>query len=449
MGYESIPKLLLTMSAPIAFSMLFQSLYNVVDSIFVSRVGEEALAAVSLAFPVQSLMNAVAIGTGVGMNALLSKSLGERKFEKANVTAQTGLFLTLASAIIFVFIGLFLSEAFFATQTNDPLIHEYGVQYLTIINIFSVGLFLQIIFERLLQSTGLAFLSMITQIAGALFNIIFDPILIFGLGPFPELGVAGAAYATVGGQILAVFVGIYYNVKKNKELNLLQKNFKLEFDTIRKIYSVGLPTIILISINSFAIFVLNTILAGFSATAVVAYGIYFKLQSFVFMPIFGINNGLIPIISYNYGAGKKERIYEAIKVAMMGALVIMAVGFLLFQIIPTQLLLMFQPSEELMRIGKTALRISSFSFILAAVPIISSSVFQSLGSGTISMVVTMIRQLFILAPAAYLLSLTGDINNIWFAQPISEVVSIFVALYFLRKILRNKVDILHPIEWKE
>lgn len=449
MGYVPIPKLLLTISAPIALSMLFQSLYNVVDSIFVSRVGEEALAAVSLAFPIQFLMNAVAIGTGVGMNALLSRFLGQREFKKANLTAQLGIFLTVMSSLVFVLMGIFFSEYFFSHQTTDPLVHQYGVSYLRIVNIFSIGIFLQIIIERLLQSTGLSFYSMMTQIIGAVFNIIFDPILIFGLGPFPELGVAGAAYATVCGQLLAVLVGFYLNKTKNKEIDLAQKGFRIDWKTIKGIYSVGLPTIILLSVNSLAVFIVNSILAGFSATAVVAYGIYFKLQSFIFMPIFGINNGLIPVIAYNYGAGKKERIYEAIKVALMGALGIMVIGVLIFQIFPVQLLGFFDPSEDLIRIGEVALRICSLSFVLAATPIVSSSVFQALGKGTLSLIVTMIRQLLVLAPVAYLLSLTGDLDKIWFAQPIAEVSSIIVAVYFLKKVLRAQVDTLVPLEERE
>ncbi|MCD1147853.1 MATE family efflux transporter [Peptoniphilus sp. KCTC 25270] len=449
MGYLPIPKLLFNMSGPIALSMLFQSLYNVVDSIFVSRIGEEALAAVSMAFPIQSLMNAVAIGTGVGMNALLSRSLGQRKFEKANLIGQIGFILTVASTFLFILIGLLFSDAFFATQTNNPLIHEYGVQYTHIITLFSVGIFAQIGCERLLQSTGRSFESMLTQIAGALINIIFDPILIFGLGPFPELGVAGAAYATVGGQITAALMGIFLNLKRNKEINLFQKGFHFNANIVKNVYGIGFPTMVMIAAGSLTIFIINTILGWFSSTAVVAYGIYFKLQSFVLLPVFGMNNGMVPIIAYNYGSGHKERIYEVIKVALTAAFVFMVAGFLLFQFAPDVLLGFFEPSQELLELGRKCLRICSISFLLAFFPIVVASVLQALGNGVASMIISLIRQLIVLCPAAYLLSRTGNVNNVWFALPIAEFTAITISFFALRKILRTHVDHLVPIEERE
>lgn len=446
MGYVPIPKLLFSISAPIALSMLFQSLYNVVDSIFVSRVGEEALAAVSLAYPVQMLIIAVAVGTGVGMNALLSKSLGEKKFTKANLIAQTGFVLAVLSSLIFIIFGLFFVKQFFVTQTSSLVIQEHGVLYLKIVTTLSTGIFVQVTLERLLQSTGQSFYSMITQMGGVILNIILDPILIFGMGPFPKLGVAGAAYATVGAQFFAAGIGLYLNFSKNKELNFLQRGFTLNPKILKNIYSVGLPSILMMSINSVGVFVMNNILAIFSSTAVVAYGIYFKLQSFVFMPVFGINNGLISIIAYNYGARKKERIYQAIKAGYIGGSTLMFIGLLIFQIFPTQLLGLFDPSPELLNIGIPALRIISIGFLLAGITIVGSAIFQSLGSGVLSMITMMIRQFIFLGPVAYLLSLTGDVNKVWFSLPIAELFAVFATIYFLRNILKKKVEVLTPLE---
>lgn len=445
MGTEPIPKLLLSISLPIAISMFVQSLYNIVDSIFVSRISEEALAAVSLAFPVQMFMNAVAVGTGVGMSALLSRYMGQKNYKRANRTGQTGLILALFSALFFVFVGIFFVPKFIGFQTTDPTVHDHAVTYLRLLCTFSIGIQTQITFERLLQSTGLSFYSMITQIVGALINIVFDPILIFGLGPFPKMGVTGAAVGTLGGQIIGSLTGLYLNYSRNKDLNIFQRGFRMEGELVKKIYSVGFPTIILISLNSFGVFVINTIVGAFSATAVAAYGIYFKISSFVFMPVFGLNNGLVPIVAFNYGACQKERIYEAIKIAMKVAFGFMLLGFIIFQFGTSTMINFFDPTPEMVKIGTVALKITSVNFLFAGIGIVASSTFQALGNGVLSMVLTMIRQLVVLAPTAYLLSLTGRLEMVWWAVPISEFVALFFALYFLRLELRKKVDNLVPL----
>lgn len=446
MGSEEIPKLLLSISLPIAISMLVQSLYNIVDSIFVSRISEEALAAVSLAFPVQMFMNAVAVGTSVGVSALLSRYMGQKNTKRANRTGQTGIILALLSGLFFVFVGFFFVPKFIGFQTTDPVVYNHAVTYLRLLCIFNVGIQVQINFERLLQSTGLSFYSMITQIVGALINIIFDPILIFGLGPFPRMGVTGAAVATLGGQMIGALTGLYLNYKKNRDIDIFQKGFKLEADLVKKIYSVGLPTIILIALNSFGVFVINTIVGAFSATAVAAYGIYFKVSSFVFMPVFGLTNGLVPIVAYNYGAGFKERIYEVIKLAMKAAFAFMFLGFLIFQFGTKTMIGFFDPTPEMIKIGTAALKITSVNFLFAGFGIVASSAFQALGNGVLSMILTIIRQLVVLAPVAYLLSLTGRLEMIWWAVPISEFVAFFFAFYFLRLELKKKVDNLAPLQ---
>lgn len=446
MGTEPIPRLLLHMSLPIALSMLVQSLYNIVDSIFVAHINEQALTAVTMAFPLQQLMNAVAVGTAVGMNALLSRSLGEQEYERANITGQTGLLLAVFSSILFIFIGLFVAPRYFAFQTADPLIQDYGTTYLRLVNVFSIGIFIQIIAERLLQSTGRSTLSMATQMVGAIFNIIFDPLLIFGIGPFPELGIVGAAIATFGGQWVGALLGLYLNFRKNPELDLKQRGFKLKKGIIKEIYKVGLPTTILISVNSLTVFAINNIINKFSTTAVAAYGVFFKLQSFIVMPIFGLNNGMVSIIGYNYGAGYKDRIYEVIKTAIKAAAIFMITGVLILQIFPEQLLSLFNPTPELQQISIDIIRRTSLALIIASFSIVSLSAFQALGNGVLSMVVTLIRQLVVLVPVAYLLSKTGKLKLVWWAQPISEVVALFIAYHFLKVILKNKVDPLVPIE---
>ncbi|MDY6045138.1 MAG: MATE family efflux transporter [Peptoniphilus sp.] len=434
MGYERIPKLLMKMSLPIALSMLVQALYNIVDSIWVSRIGEDALAAVSMAFPIQMLINAFSVGVGVGMNALLSRYLGERDARNANLTAQHGAVLTLINALIFAVLGLTVASKLIGMQTSDPAILADGTRYLSICFIFSIGLCGQIYMERLLQSTGLAIYSMYTQVFGAVLNIILDPILIFGLGPFPRMDVSGAAVATVASQIMALIFGLILNLKKNKELDLFQDGFHINESIVRGIFAVGIPSIIMMSVNSFSIFVINTMLAAFGSVAVVALGIYFKVQSFVFMPVFGLNNGLIPIIAYNYGARHQDRIYEVIKLAYKVAIIFMAIGFLAFQIFAKQIIGFFDPSPELLSVGMVSLRIISISFVFAAVNLISSAVFQSFGNGTLSMVVNLVRQLIFIIPLVYIFSKMGNLSLVWFSYPIAEVLTVFIAVYFMKKI---------------
>lgn len=439
MGYEPIPKLLMSISLPIALSMLVQALYNIVDSIWVSRVGESALAAVSVAFPMQMLINAFSIGIGVGMNALLSRHLGEKNPRAANLCAQHGLLLNMIVGVLFAVFGVMAAPKLIAMQTSDPSIIRDGVRYLNICFIFSIGLCGQICMERLLQSTGRAVYSMYTQLFGAGLNIALDPFFIFGIGFFPEMGVAGAAVATVTSQILAFIFGLYLNFTKNKELNLLQDHFHINGEIIKGILAVGVPSAIMISVNSVSVFMINSILAVFGATAVVALGIYFKVNSFVFMPVFGMNNGLVPIIAYNYGAGYRERIYEVIKLAYKAALIFMTGGFLVFQLFPAQLMGFFDPSPELLSIGVTALRIISISFIFGAVSVISSGIFQSFGNGLLSMIVNLVRQLILIVPLAYLFSKTGVLAYVWLAYPIAELVAMLIAIYFMKVIDKNKI----------
>lgn len=434
MGIMPVNKLLLSMSLPIMISMLVQALYNIVDSIFVAKISENALTAVSLAFPIQSLMIATATGTGVGVNAILSKSLGEKNFEKANRAAVNGVFFALMSYLLFVVIGLAATMPFYRSQTADAEILAYGKQYLTIVCVASIGLFTQIIFERLLQSTGKTIYTMITQGTGAIINIILDPILIFGLLGFPAMGVAGAAAATVAGQIIGGIMGIVINEKVNHEIKLVWKGFKPNLPMIGGIYKVGVPSIIMQAIGSVMTYGMNLILISFTSTATAVFGVYFKLQSFIFMPIFGLNNGMIPIIAYNYGAGKKERLVKTIKLSIAYAMTMMVIGFLIFQTLPQVLLQWFNASERMLEIGVPALRIISISFLLAGFCIICGSVFQALGNGIYSMVVSIARQLVVLLPAAFLLSRLGNVNYVWWAFPIAELMSLALSTFFLFRI---------------
>ncbi len=438
MGVMPVNKLLLSMSLPIMISMLVQALYNIVDSIFVAKISEDALTAVSLAFPIQSLMIAAASGTGVGVNAILSKSLGEKNFDKANKVAVNGVFLAVMSYILFVFVGLFVTGPFYNSQTTDPEILAYGKQYLTIACVVSFGVFIQIIFERLLQSTGKTIYTMITQGTGAIINLIMDPILIFGLAGMPKLGVAGAAAATVIGQLVAGALGIFLNYKVNHEVQLKVKGFRPDKAIIGQIYAVGVPSIIMQSIGSIMTYGMNLILISFTSTATAVFGVYFKVQSFIFMPVFGLNNGMVPIIAYNYGAGKKDRLIKTMKLSIVYAVGLMVIGFLVFQICPHLLLQMFNASETMLAIGVPALRIISISFLFAGFCIICGSVFQALGNGVYSMIVSIARQLLVLLPVAYLLSKLGNVNYVWWAFPIAELMSLTLSAYFLFRIY-NKI----------
>ena len=436
MGVMPIDRLLITMSLPMMISMLVQALYNIVDSIFVSQITEHALRAVSLAFPIQSLMIAVSVGTAVGINAFLSKTLGQKQYDKANIIAVNGIFIEVVSAVLFALVGLFVSRPFFMSQTDIRQVQQYGTTYLTICCCAGVGIFLQTSFERILQSTGKTIYTMITQGTGAVVNLILDPILIFGYFGLPKMGVAGAATATVIGQIVAALLAIVFNLKFNKEIRLSFKGFRPELHLIGQIYKVGAPSIVVQAIGSVMTYGMNLILAAFGAAQTV-FGVYFKLQSFVFMPIFGLNNGMVPIIAYNYGAGYRERVIQTVKSSIKFAVFIMLAGLLVMQLFPAQLLGFFNATEELLVIGVPALRTICLSFCFAGYCIVVGSVFQALGNGVYSMVVSIARQLCVLLPVAYLLSLSGNVNLIWWAFPIAELMSLGMSTFFLVKINRN------------
>ena len=437
MGVMPMGRLILSMSVPMILSMLVQALYNVVDSVFVARYSQDALAALSYAFPAQQLMIGVATGTGVGVNSLLSKSLGEKNYEKANKTAANGVLLAMLGFVLFFVFGTFFAEPFIAFQTKTPAVVEAGRQYLSIVTMLSFGIFGEIIFERLMQSTGKTIYTMITQGIGAIVNIILDPIMIFGLLGCPRMGIAGAAYATVIGQIVAFLLAILLNHRYNTEVRLHAKNFKPDGSIIGRIYAVGIPSIIMMGIGSIMTTSMNKILNGFSDVAASVFGVYFKLQSFAFMPIFGLNNGVIPVIAYNYGAQKRKRMLHAVRLGCVIATCFMAVGLIFMQCIPAQLLTLFDAGEEMLGIGVPALRIISISFLFAGVCIALSSVFQALGKGVYSMCISFARQLVVLVPAAYLLSLSGDVNAVWWSFPIAEVASIAVSLLMFRRVYRT------------
>ncbi|MDO5135654.1 MAG: MATE family efflux transporter [Eubacteriales bacterium] len=439
MGTWPIGRLLVSMSVPMMISMLVQALYNVVDSMFVAHLNENALTAVSLAFPVQNLMIAVGAGTGVGVNALVSRSLGAKDGETANWAANNGILLMVFSSLVFAVLSALFGRFFFAVQTEDPQILAYGTAYVRIIGIMSFGLFMQMIFERLLQSTGKTMYSMVTQMTGAIINIILDPIMIFGLFGFPRLEVAGAALATVTGQVVAAAAAMMLNLTRNKELTVSLRRYRLSGEMVRGIYSVGVPSIIMASVGSVMTFGMNKILLGFTSTATAVFGVYFKLQSFVFMPVFGLNNGMVPIVAYNYGARRPERIMKAIRLSVAYGVVIMLLGFLIFQLMPRQLLGIFNASETMMEIGVPALRTISLSFLLAGFCVVASSVYQALGHGFLSLSVSVLRQLVVLLPAAFFLSRAGGINATWWAFPIAEVFSGVICLIFIRYVYREKI----------
>ena len=443
MGIMPVPKLLITMSLPMILSMLVQALYNIVDSIFVAQINEEALTAVSLTFPIQNLMIAIAAGTGVGINALLSRNLGERKFEDADIIAKNGIFLALLSYVVFAILGGAGAHLFFTIQTKDALIVKYGTEYMQIVTIFSIGCFMQIAFERLLQSTGKTIYNMVTQGLGAIINIILDPIFIFGYFGMPKMGVAGAAIATVTGQIIAAILGLFFNCKYNKEIHIDMRGFRPNKVAIANIYKIGIPSIIMQAIGSVMTFGMNKILLMFSSTAAAVFGVYFKLQSFVFMPVFGLTNGLIPIVAYNYGARNKKRIMQTLKLGIGIAVGIMSIGFLLFQLIPDTLLLLFDASEHMLSIGIPALRIISTSFLFAGFCIVVSSLFQALGNGVYSLLMSLARQLFVLLPVAFIFARLLGLSYVWLAFPIAEIASVTVSIVFLKRIFKQKIK---PLE---
>ena len=439
MGTMEINPLLVKLSVPMMISMLVQALYNVVDSVFVSWVSEEALTAVSLAFSLQNMMIAVGVGTGVGVNALLSKSLGEKNQKRANATAENGIFLSACSFLVFLVIGLTCIKPYFYAQTSDDAIALQGIRYLSVCCIFSLGLFTQTMGEKLLAATGRTQLSMISQLVGAVVNIILDPIFIFGYCGEALSGTTGAAVATVIGQFCGAGMTLYFNTRKNPDIQLDFKGFRPSAKAIGRIYTVGLPSIAMQCVGSLMTFGMNLILMAFSSTAVAVFGVYFKLQSFVFMPIFGLNNGMVPIISYNYGARRPERVRKTIRLAVCYAEGIMVLGFCIFEFFPGQVLGLFSASQAMLTIGIPAMRIICLHFLLAGTSIVLSSVFQALGNGLFSLIVSVCRQLFVLLPAAWLLARTGSVNNVWWAFLIAEVVSILMSLAFYARI--NKTTI--------
>ena len=442
MGTMPIGKLLFNMSLPMMISMLVQALYNIVDSIFVAKLSENALTAVSLAFPLQTLLIAVGTGTGVGMNALLSKSLGEKNFKKANATASNAAVLYFFSYLVFFILGFTIVRPFYASQIGnaDQEIMELGIEYLSTVMIFSFGLLAQVFFERLLTSTGRTIFSMTSQLTGAITNIILDPILIFGLLGAPKMGVTGAAVATVNGQCVAALVAGFCNHRYNHDVKLKFHGFRLDFHIIGTIYAVGIPTIIMQSIGSVMTYCMNRILIEFSSTATAVFGVYFKLQSFFFMPVFGLNNGITPIIAYNYGAGQRKRMLKTIKLSMLVAFCLTFIGFLCFEGIPQILLGMFNASDELLTIGVPALRIIGIHYLIAWFCIVSGTVFQALGKAFFSMIVSIMRQLFVLIPAAYILAKLGGLHVVWWSFPIAEVISLMVSSFFLVRINRTIIS---------
>ena len=441
MGVMPVGKLLFSMSTPMVISFLVQSLYNIVDSIFVARYSPDALAAVSLAYPIQILMIAVSVGTGVGVNALLSRLLGEEKKDRAKVTADNAVLLAIIASIAFAIFGAIGTKAFFDAQTNNESIRSLGYSYLSIVSIFSFGLILEVTYERILQSTGKTIYNMITQGIGAIINIILDPILIFGLLGAPKMGVAGAAIATVAGQIVAMILSFVFNMKYNEEVDITfgKHIFKPDFIIIKDIYKVGIPSIAMQSMSTLMMLGLNKILVRYSDMAVNVLGIYYKLQSFVFMPIFGLNNGMTPIVAYNYGARNKDRIMKVLKYSFLSSLVIMVIGTAIFWLFPKELMILFSPNEEMLRLGIPALRICSLCFILAAFDVIAIASFQSLGNGMYALYASFLRQLVLILPLAYVLSKMFGLEAVWYSILLAELGCAFFDIYLMKKIYKQKI----------
>lgn len=445
MGYKPVRGLLLKMSAPLMISMFVQSLYNIVDSIFVAHLNENALTAVSLAFPIQSLILAFAIGTAVGMSALLSRYLGAKELDKVNLVVHNGIFLAFVTYAIFLVFSFF-AETFIKSQTSDPQIIEYGTQYLTIVCRLSIMVTMQITMERILQGTGKTKYIFYMQVTGAIINVIMDPILIFGLLGAPRLGVAGAAIATVFGQTVGTIMGFYINHTKNHEISMNMKGFRPDCRMIKEIYRIGVPSIIMQAVGSAMTLGMNLILVSFSTTAVATFGAYFKIQSFVFMPIFGMNNGLVPIIAYNYGARKPDRMMEGMRISVFYSVAFMSVGTLIFWTAPGVLMSMFNPSETMMSLGITALRIISICFPFAGYAIMRGSVFQAVGKSVYSMNISLIRQLGVLLPMAWILGRIGGVTAVWWAFPIAEIAGTGMSVMYTRKVKREIIDNLDTAE---
>lgn len=440
MGTMPIPKLLFTIAFPIIISMTIQALYNIIDSIFVAKISEEALTAVSLVFPIQSLMISVAVGTGVAINALISRFLGQKELELCNKIAKNGIFLSILNFVAFAIIGIIFSKIFFNIQTDNTVIANYGTQYMQIVTICSIGMFTQLTFERFLQSTGQTVLSMSTQGIGAIINIILDPILIFGLFGFPRLEVVGAALATVIGQSCGALLGLILVKKRVSQFSISLRGFKPDLKSIKTIYQIGFPAILMQSIGSVMVFGLNTILMMFSTTATAVFGIYFKLQSFVYMPIFGISNGFLSITAYNYGARHKDRIIKLHKLTISVAIVVMSLGTAMFMLLPNQLLSLFEASSEMLEMGHSALQIISLSFVFAGFSIITSSLCQALGKAHYSLLLSLFRQLVIVLPCAFVLSKFIGLNGVWYSIVIAEIISFFISLGLLKQLYSKVIN---------
>ena len=439
MGVMPVGKLLVNMALPMIISMLVQAFYNIVDSVYVSQVSESAVTALSLAFPVQNMQIGFAVGVGVGVNALLSQSLGRKDQESVNWAAGQGVFLALVATGLFMLFGFFGVRPYYTMQSTVAETVEGGIAYTSICCIFTVGVFIQVLCERLLQATGRAMQTMILQGTGAIINIILDPVFIHGWWGMPRMGVAGAAVATVIGQCTGAVLGIYLNLRHNPEVQLHVKFMKPNWKVISPILEVGIPSVVMNGIGSVMNFGMNQILQGFNEVATGVFGIYYKLQSLFFMPLFGINNATISILAYNYGARKPKRIVHTLKLATAVAVCIMLVGLAVFQLFPQALLGIFNPTEEFLAIGVKALRILCLPFPVAAICISLGASFQALGKGSYSTIVSLCRQLIVLLPAAYLLSLTGDVNNVWWSFPIAEVMSALVTGMLFAKLYRRKV----------
>ena len=448
MGTMPVGRLLLNMALPMIIAMLVQALYNVVDSYFVSRISEDesikesAIAAMSLAFAVQNILIGTAAGLGVGVNALLSKSLGEGNQERADRTAGNGITLALIATVIFMLFGAFGTKAYFQMMSDQAQTVKFGTQYISIICIGSLGIFIEVLCERLLQASGRTVHSMITQTTGAVINIILDPCLIFGLGFFPKMGIQGAAVATVIGQWVAASLALFFNIKYNSDVNFSLRCLKPRKDILKPILVVGIPAIVMTSIGSVMNIGLNKVLSRFKQYGEVpinVFGIYFKLQSFFFMPLFGLNNATISIVAYNYGARKRDRITKTLKIACISALSFMLIGMAIFQMVPHVLLGIFDKSALFLKLGSGALRTISLCFPFAAVCIALGASFQALGNGIYSTIVSLFRQLLALLPAAYLLSLSGNVNMVWWAFPIAEFVSLAATAFLFARIYRQKI----------
>ena len=443
MGVMPVGRLLANMALPMIASMLVQALYNVIDSVYVAQVSESAVTALSLAFPVQNLQIGFAVGIGVGVNSLLSKSLGQKDQEAANRAAGNGMVLMFIVTVAFMLFGVFGVRPYYEMQSDVLETVEGGIAYSRICCLFTLGIFMEILGERLLQATGRTVHTMITQSTGAIINIILDPILIHGWFGLPAMGVAGAAWATVIGQWAAAFLALYFNEKHNPEVQFGKRYAKLDRGTVGQILTVGIPSIVMNGIGSVMNFGMNQILQGFTETATSVFGIYFKLQSFFFMPLFGINNATISIIAYNYGARRPERMVKTLKIACCAALCLMLCGFGVFQLIPDVLLSLFNPSDTFLEIGRSCLRTISFSFPVAAVCISLGASFQALGNGIYSTITSLCRQLLVLLPVAFLMSLSGNVNLVWLAYPIAEVVSGALTAFFFLRIYRQKIKPLY------